>query len=307
MVCEATSGYICNLEIYCAKGLKLRDTILNLMTPYFDLWHHLYMDNYYNSVENSQILLKHKIRICGAIRINRGVPVCLKTVQLKKGETVYRRKKDVLVQIWRSKNDVRIISTIHSTEMKESRNIDRATKEKIIKPVGVIDYNKYMKGVDQTDQYISYFRIARKTKKWTNRVFFYLLNCALFNGYRVYNNLNTKKMRYKKLLHAIARMWITDDIQDVDDDEENEENPGPSELRTRRAPKLDPPTRLSQDMKQHILEKIIGTGKIRHPQRRCRVCAKHNKRSTTIYICKHCNVPLHRGKCFTKYHTLKHY
>ncbi|CAF4630776.1 unnamed protein product, partial [Didymodactylos carnosus] len=70
-------------------------------------------------------------------------------------------------------------------------------------------------------------------------------------------------MRYKKLLHAIARMWITDDIQDVDDDEENEENPGPSELRTRRAPKLDPPTRLSQDMKQHILEKIIGTGKIR--------------------------------------------
>ncbi|CAF4564141.1 unnamed protein product, partial [Didymodactylos carnosus] len=73
-------------------------------------------------------------------------------------------------------------------------------------------------------------------------------------------------MRYKKFLHAIARMWITDDIQDVDDDEENEENSGPSELRIRRAPKLDPPTRLSQDMKQHILEKIIGTGKIRHPQ-----------------------------------------
>jgi len=137
MVCEATSGYICNLEIYCAKGLKLKNTVLKLMTPYFDLWHHLYMDNYYNSVETSELLfLKHKLRTCGTIRINRCLPVCLKTVQLKKEESIYRRKKDVLVQVWRSKKDVRIISTIHSAEMQESRNTDWATKEKNYKTCG---------------------------------------------------------------------------------------------------------------------------------------------------------------------------
>lgn len=163
-----------------------------------------------------------------------------------------------------------------------------------------------MKGVDRADQYISYFKILRKTKKWTNRVFMYLLNCALFNSYRVYNILNpTKKMRYKKFLHAIARMWITDEIEEVED---NREEPGPSGLqRTRRTSKFDPPTRLSQNMKKHILEKIKDSGKIQHPQRRCRVCSKHYKRSTTIYICKDCNVPLHRGTCFEKYHTVKNY
>ncbi|MCP6497719.1 transposase, partial [Klebsiella pneumoniae] len=91
-------------------------------------------------------------------------------------------KKDVLVQVWRSNRDVRIISTIHSAEMQESRNTDSDTKKNNIKPVGVLEYNKYMKGVDRADQYISHFKILRKTKKWTNRVFMYLINCALFNS-----------------------------------------------------------------------------------------------------------------------------
>jgi len=30
MVCEAVSGYICNMEIYLAEGKKLEDTVLSL-------------------------------------------------------------------------------------------------------------------------------------------------------------------------------------------------------------------------------------------------------------------------------------
>jgi hypothetical protein len=37
------------------------------------------------------------------------------------------------------------------------------------------------------------------------------------------------------------------------------------------------------------------------------VCATHKKRSETRYICKFCILPLHKGECFQRYHTLKHY
>jgi len=33
----------------------------------------------------------------------------------------------------------------------------------------------------------------------------------------------------------------------------------------------------------------------------------HKKRSETRYVCKFCLVPLHKGECFHRYHTLKHY
>lgn len=60
----------------------------------------------------------------------------------------------------------------------------------------------------------------------------------------------TKKRRYKKSLHAIPIIWITGEIEEVED---NREHPGQSGLqRTTCTPQLDPSTRLSQDMKTYI-------------------------------------------------------
>ena len=58
MVCEAVSGYICNMEIYSAEGKKLEDTVLSLLGGNLGLNHHIYQDNYYNSVRLAQTLLE---------------------------------------------------------------------------------------------------------------------------------------------------------------------------------------------------------------------------------------------------------
>jgi hypothetical protein len=42
-----------------------------------------------------------------------------------------------------------------------------------------------MHGVDTADQYLAYYSIC-KTVKWPKKVFFYLLQCALFNSYAVF-------------------------------------------------------------------------------------------------------------------------
>jgi hypothetical protein len=58
MGCEAVSSYICNMEIYSAKGKKLDDTVLLLLDRNLSQNHHIYQENFYNSVKLVQTLLE---------------------------------------------------------------------------------------------------------------------------------------------------------------------------------------------------------------------------------------------------------
>ena len=124
VVAESKSSYTGNMKMYCGEGRKLAETILDILTPYKDKYYHVFMDNYYNSVDINETLLKHKIRSCGTIRVNRGLPHELKNNKLQRGQSIFRRKGNVLVKIWQSKREVRMISYIHSSELFESSNTD---------------------------------------------------------------------------------------------------------------------------------------------------------------------------------------
>jgi hypothetical protein len=77
----------------------------------------------------------------------------------------------------------------------------------------------------------------------------------------------------------------------------------------RRGPKQELPGRLLGDFRIHKLEKMFGggEGKKRYLTRQCKMCAAHKKRSETRNICKFCVVPLHKGSCFEKYHSVTNY
>lgn len=175
VVTESNSGYICNLEIYAGEGKKLQDTILSVLEPYLDQNYHVYQDNYYNSVTIAETLLSRQVRVCGTIRVNRGLPPDLKneSQSLKRGETSFRRKGEILLQIWRDTRAVNMISTIHSSTMVD---VPRRNDTIIKKPLCICQYNTFMKGVDRADQYLSYYSILRKTVKWPKKVAFWLIN-----------------------------------------------------------------------------------------------------------------------------------
>ena len=148
MVCEAVSGYICNMEIYSAEEKKLENTVLSLLDRNLGLNHHVYKDNYYNSVRLAQTLLERNVRVCGTMRANRGIPRDLEDGKhLKKGQSAFRRKGDVMVQVWKDKRLVRMISTIHDATIVNTGRKDRKTNMDIKKPYAVVQYNKFMKGV----------------------------------------------------------------------------------------------------------------------------------------------------------------
>lgn len=311
-VCEAKTGYITNLVIYSGEGKSLEDTILSVLQPVLDKGYHLYQDNYYNSVKIVEKLETRKTVVCGTIRLNRGVPNSLKVKEsgLKKGEMLFQRKGNILVQLWKDKRIVRMITTIHDSKM--VRTTKKTKKgEDVIKPNAVLDYNKYMAGVDRADQYLSYYSILRKTVKWSKKLFFYLLNCALFNSFVVYKSLQSdNKVKYKVYLRKIAKHLIECDKPTplgVHNCPDNSENAQPDKPSTKRAPTHDPPQRLSGNFGKHILQEIVSSGTKKYPTRECKVCKLHNKRKETRYVCKECNIPLHKGTCFSSYHSKQHY
>jgi len=74
VVYEAVSGYICNMEIYSAEEKKLEDTVSSLLDRNLGQNHHIYRDNFYNSVRLAQTLLDRNMRVCCTMRANRGIP-----------------------------------------------------------------------------------------------------------------------------------------------------------------------------------------------------------------------------------------
>jgi hypothetical protein len=97
---------------------------------------------------------------------------------------------------------------------------------------------------------------------------------------------------------------------DMADSNSDDDNAVASEKRpTPRGPAEDPPARLSGNFSKHKLQKIVasGQGRKKYPVTQHTVCSAHQKRSETRYICEYCIVPLHKGSCFEKYHTLKYY
>ena len=149
----------------------------------------------------AETLLDRNVRVCGTMTANRGIPQDLEGEgkRLNRGQLAFRRKGDVMVQVWKDKRLVRMISTIHDATIVNSGRKDRKTSMEIKKPYSIIQYNKFMMGVDRADQYLSYYSILRKSVKWSKKVVLYLPNCALFNAFCVYRTLTNKKSKVQEL------------------------------------------------------------------------------------------------------------
>jgi hypothetical protein len=116
-------------------------------------------------------------------------------------------------------------------------------------------------------------------------------------------------MRYKEFLLRVAKDWAADKMEVVEPESDTESlQPGPS-TPTPHRPHGEPHGTLSGDLWKHVLEKILKSeeGKRKYSARRCHICATHKRRSETRYMFKFCLVPLHKGECFQRYHTLKQY
>jgi hypothetical protein len=78
-------------------------------------------------------------------------------------------------------------------------------------------------GVDRADQYLSHNSLLRKTVKWTNKVALWLINCALYNSFRIHKILNpAKQFKYKIFLLQVAKAWANNKMEAAESDRQTQ-------------------------------------------------------------------------------------
>ena len=297
--------------------------------------HKLFMDNFYNSVKLSRELVENGTHVCGTLRTNRGEPPAIKAAAnggLQKGERLSRQDGRVMVVAWRDKRVVKMVSTFHQndTEVVHVRQRGRSDRVPLEKPKCIADYNRFMNGVDRVDQQVQYHPFIRKTVKWPKKYMFYMFQLCFHNAFIIFQHQqpSSKVDTLYKFMMSVVKSWCQPFV-DAQSARGRPSSPSPSPdsaetpLRPRSpcpppvlpspstftpsAPRIDSISRLDGDIGRHVLESIVGRGKKKHATRQCRVCTvKFGKRSETRYVCSRCRVPLHKGQCFSIYHSSAH-
>ena len=92
----------------------------------------------------------------------------------------------------------------------QCRRYDRSQKEKIDvqRPAAVAIYNKFMRGVDNCDMFLSLYRAKVRTRKWYLRIAFHLFSFASINSWILFQALD-RKYPLVKYLVALATSLIT--------------------------------------------------------------------------------------------------
>jgi hypothetical protein len=57
-----------------------------------------------------------------------------------------------------------MVRKIHYAAIVNTGRKDRKTNTEIKKPYAFVQYNKLMKGIDRSEQYLSYYSVLRKTE-----------------------------------------------------------------------------------------------------------------------------------------------
>ncbi|XP_025413673.1 piggyBac transposable element-derived protein 4-like [Sipha flava] len=158
--------YTSKYKIYAGKEATTGDSVsckvvMELMEPYLNFGRTLYADNWYNSIDLAEKLLRHKTHLVGTLRSNRKRnPKDVTQKKLNRGEIFAKRSDcEIMVLKWRDHRDVLMISTKHSNTMEEVM-----TKRIKIKPKVVINYNRDKGYIDLSDQMGSYSSCLRGMK-----------------------------------------------------------------------------------------------------------------------------------------------
>ena len=204
------SGYTVDFDLYTGKSAETSergrvacDVVLKLLQPFCFQGYEVFVDNYYTSPTLFVELLSLGITATGTLRINRrGVPekvinmkASLQGNRIPRGTGYYLREPDsaVVYVCWRDKRCVTAMSTAYpghtvgTVARKEKVSAGKFQEKAVACPVIIKQYNKYMGGVDKSDQYLAYHNILRRTVRYWKTPFYHLVDVAIVNAFILYN------------------------------------------------------------------------------------------------------------------------
>ena len=311
LACSKTS-YTYQWDVYTRslysydKQVGQGHSIVRKLSQCLPAGHVIYLDSFYTTPALCTELYNRGIGVCGTVGQNRkGMPDALKdrSITLKEGDRpVFRYKSPVLACLFLDRKNVRLLSTVHNQEVfQKELPVSERQKDKyptgkrtVYKPMMVQDYNKYMGGVDRTDQMSSYHPFPHKCPKWYMRVFHHIIELALINARICYNITHSKKLSSESFRQQVCEALVT---------------PHMSKSKSAKR-KLDDSVPEIAGVPPRLLGRhFMGKFDTKKPD--CIVCSnrKLKKRRQTCHFCKTCpnNPALCDIPCFEVYHTLHKY
>ena len=172
---------------------------------------------------------------------------------------------------------------IHTDSMERVHVRQRGHRDQahVMKPSCIVEYNKFMNGVDRIDQQIQYYPFVRKTM--------YLFPFCFHNAFILFRiqNADLKCTTLFNFISAVCRAWKK-----------------PQQCRALTGPSSASPSPrpVSGSGGSHKAVKIPASGKKLYPSRKCVVCIQGGLRKETRYMYGSCGAALHK-ECFNAYHS----
>ena len=208
--------------------------------------------------------------------------------QMNRGDIAFRRFLNLLCVVWKDTRDVTLLSTMHPAT--GDQTVQRHTKVngahvvlQVPVPPAVLDYNRFMGGVDKGDQFCTYYTVKRKTRKWWKVIFFRSVDISIVNAWI----LHRQSPLHEPLSQLEFRLQLAEELIG---DFTSRKQPGRPSLEQRLVGK-------------HFLEKGVS--------QKCAVCVRTYKSKKmrrprdSSYWCVDCQppVPLCIDPCNKIWHT----
>lgn len=214
--------------------------------------------------------------------------------------------------VWKDNKAVRLASSYVGTKSRaETDNGDNGTVSRFVRstkrridvpcPPMIREYNHHMGGVDMADGLIGRYRIRVKTRKYTNRLMYHLLDLAMVNAYVLFKRVHKTDQssglyQLPNFRSEVAKVMCTFKAPEAP------RPPGrPRIIVTKKAPIPKrvylPPTETRYDGVDHFPEMVPRPGK--------RTCKNPGCKSETQVKCRKCNIHLclqTNKNCFYEFH-----
>ena len=205
------SAYTYDFNLYLGAARSGRsehglayDVVLALLETLHHQNYQLYCDNFYSSPFLFQHLLSLGVTATGTVRVNRrGVPQAVtqlkstlqhRTTPRGKGYYIRERGSPIVYTCWNDNQVVCSMSTTHpghssGTVRRKCKNNSTSSCEvkDIPIPVMIAQYNRYMGGVDKSDQLLQYHSSLRRATRYWKTLFYHMLDVAVTNAFVLYN------------------------------------------------------------------------------------------------------------------------
>ncbi|CAB3247092.1 unnamed protein product [Arctia plantaginis] len=305
--CDSSTGYLFEFEVYTGKkdndtefglGAAVVNSLCKVLIEEKIENAHVTFDNFFASTQLMQSLYENNIYSTATVRSNRtNLPRTLKNLMAKKGKPKlsrgqykWRVNRNVACFTWMDTKLVNILSTAMRTQ-KDGR------KQEVPCPLGVVEYTKRMGGVDRFDQKRGTYPVARRSRRWWMRLYYFMVDAAITNAYILY----AQKVRYPMSTLQFRTLLGRNLIGTFTSRRKRVSNL-PSFVSKR--PKVDsrqkakyglPDDQRLSDVGSHLPGPLDS-------YRRCRACSSNANSKKSKIQCIRCEVALCIVPCFANFH-----